>query len=351
MGKTRHNQNGDTLSTVQTQDISGKLDKQAVYSSLGVTSTFFHESDGGGYRLADTNDGSLSFIGGNADTDSPIKVVRYAKTVCTIGTRIVQTLEKIYYTAGESSATFVDGDEVAVKSDIPTSLSQLTNDGNYVVDSSYVHTDSNFTAAEKSKLAGLDDNHFKGSYPSLTALETAYPTASDGDDAYVGMEGISAVMYLYGTTPSGFPPLSGGGNTGECQGIRKSNADTNAFTDDDVFPFGTIGDVEDITTIDKDTLVDAVNEVVGTFSSYVPTSRTVNGKSLSSNITLSNSDIGSEPGNHSGHHGTILAGQQVMAGLRRFRTGCLPHWAVHGNQNCHRGYGHHHRRLRKVTVR
>jgi hypothetical protein len=291
-------QNGDTLSTVQTQDITGKLDKQAVYSSLGVTSTFFHEQDGGGYRLADTNDGSLSFIGGNADTESPIKVETYAKTVeDNVGTRIIQTLEKVFYTAGKSSATFVDSDEVAVKSDIPTSLSQLTNDGNYVVDPSYVHTDSNFTSAEKEKLAGLDDNHFKGSYPSLTALKTAYPTASDGDYAYVGTEGTPATMYIWDVTDSQW--VLGGSPAGETPASVKekyeSNADTNAFTDDDVALIGTIGDVEDLITIDKDTLVDAVNEVVGTFSDYVPTTRTVNNKSLSSNITLANSDIGSEP--------------------------------------------------------
>jgi hypothetical protein len=126
---------------------------------------------GGGYRLTDSNDNSISFIGGNADTDSPIKLETYAKTVAdNVGTRIIQTLEKVYYTAGKNSSAYVAGDEVAVKSDIPTALSSLTNDGNYVVDGSYVHTDNNFTTGEKTKLAGLDDNHFKGSYPSLIAL-------------------------------------------------------------------------------------------------------------------------------------------------------------------------------------
>jgi hypothetical protein len=154
--------NGTTLTTVQRQDISGKLDKQAVYSSVGVTSMFFHEEDGGGYRQADTNDGSLSFIGVNADTDSPIKIETYAKTVAdNIGTRIIQTLERIDYTAGNDSSDYEESDEVAMKSNIPTALFHLTNDGNYVVDMSYVHTDNNFPSAEKTKLAAIEDNHFK----------------------------------------------------------------------------------------------------------------------------------------------------------------------------------------------
>ena len=38
---------------------------------------------------------------------------------------------------------------------VPTKTSELTNDSNLVVDTSYVHTDNNFTAAEKTKLSGI----------------------------------------------------------------------------------------------------------------------------------------------------------------------------------------------------
>jgi hypothetical protein len=41
------------------------------------------------------------------------------------------------------------GSEVAVKTDIPTKLSELTNDTNFVADASYVHTDNNFTTTYK----------------------------------------------------------------------------------------------------------------------------------------------------------------------------------------------------------
>lgn len=39
--------------------------------------------------------------------------------------------------------------------EVPTNLSDLTNDGNFVSDASYVHTDNNYTAEEKSKLSGI----------------------------------------------------------------------------------------------------------------------------------------------------------------------------------------------------
>ena len=41
------------------------------------------------------------------------------------------------------------------KPSIPANTSDLTNDSNFVSDANYVHTDSNFTADEKTKLAGI----------------------------------------------------------------------------------------------------------------------------------------------------------------------------------------------------
>ena len=41
---------------------------------------------------------------------------------------------------------------------VPTKLGDLANDGNFVQDANYVHTDNNYTAADKSKLAGIDES-------------------------------------------------------------------------------------------------------------------------------------------------------------------------------------------------
>lgn len=44
----------------------------------------------------------------------------------------------------------------ADKTEIPKKTSELTNDSNFVSDANYVHTDNNYTATEKNKLAGVE---------------------------------------------------------------------------------------------------------------------------------------------------------------------------------------------------
>lgn len=55
----------------------------------------------------------------------------------------------------ENLAAMLAALESKITAKIPTKLSQLNNDGNFVSDKNYVHTDNNFTTAEKEKLAGL----------------------------------------------------------------------------------------------------------------------------------------------------------------------------------------------------
>lgn len=61
----------------------------------------------------------------------------------------------------------------AQKSEIPKKLTDLNNDGNFVQDASYVHTDSNFTAAEKTKLAGIDEGADANVIDAITVNGTA----------------------------------------------------------------------------------------------------------------------------------------------------------------------------------
>ena len=44
----------------------------------------------------------------------------------------------------------------SVDIEVPTKLSDLDNDGNFVTDASYVHTDNNYTTTDKTKLAGVE---------------------------------------------------------------------------------------------------------------------------------------------------------------------------------------------------
>lgn len=55
----------------------------------------------------------------------------------------------------ENLAAMLAALESKITAKIPTKLSQLNNDGNFVSDKNYVHTDNNFTTEEKEKLAGL----------------------------------------------------------------------------------------------------------------------------------------------------------------------------------------------------
>ena len=60
---------------------------------------------------------------------------------------------------GKTGAVNLNASDVGALPDstvIPTETSDLVNDSNFVSDASYVHTDNNFTTAEKNKLAGIE---------------------------------------------------------------------------------------------------------------------------------------------------------------------------------------------------
>ncbi len=86
----------------------------------------------------------------------------------------------------------VAGTDYAAPSDIPTKTSDLTNDSNYAVDASYVHTDNNYTTTEKNKLAAFGDAStyalktditgmykFKGSVATASELPSTDQTVGD----------------------------------------------------------------------------------------------------------------------------------------------------------------------------
>lgn len=61
----------------------------------------------------------------------------------------------------------------AKKTDIPTKTSQLTNDSNLVVDAKYVHTDNNYTTTEKNKLANLSNYNDTALVTRITTAENS----------------------------------------------------------------------------------------------------------------------------------------------------------------------------------
>lgn len=91
----------------------------------------------------------------------------------------------------------------------------------------------NFTTAEKSKLAGLESSHFKGSYLTVAALNAAHATSEDGGYAYVGNVGEEAVNYIWDVENNQWTLGGKGTNDTPAQVKEKyeSNLNTNAFTD------------------------------------------------------------------------------------------------------------------------
>ena len=76
---------------------------------------------------------------------------------------------------------------------VPTRLSQLQNDDHTVKDAKYVHTDNNYTAPERQKLAGVAENANNYSLPPATAerlggIKTGY--ASSGKNYKVQVDSL-----------------------------------------------------------------------------------------------------------------------------------------------------------------
>lgn len=97
-------------------------------------------------------------------------------------------------------------------------------------------SDTNFTQAEKDKLAGLEDAHFKGVHVGLIALQSAYPTADVGDYASVdeGIEGVN--WYAWDQDTSEWVRRIGESTEitpAQVKQYYESNPDTNAFTNDE----------------------------------------------------------------------------------------------------------------------
>ena len=77
----------------------------------------------------------------------------------------------------------------AVNIPVPTSTSELTNDSNFIVDSSYVHTDNNYTTTEKNKLASFGSassyalkSDITGMYKYKGSVATAASLPSSGQE-------------------------------------------------------------------------------------------------------------------------------------------------------------------------
>jgi hypothetical protein len=77
---------------------------------------------------------------------------------------------------------------------IPTKLTDLTNDGNFVTDANYVHTDNNYTTTDKNKLAGIASG-------AEVNVQSDWSVTSTSSDAYIKNKPTKVSQF---TNDSGF---------------------------------------------------------------------------------------------------------------------------------------------------
>lgn len=102
----------------------------------------------------------------------------------------------------------------AVDITVPTKTSDLTNDSNFVSDASYIHTDNNYTTAEKNKLSGIvsgaqvnviESIKVNGTAQTITdkAVDIAVPTNNNQLTNGAGYQTASEVQTAINSAISG----------------------------------------------------------------------------------------------------------------------------------------------------
>lgn len=165
------------------------------------------------------------------------------------------TLEDESYTIGDSVWGRIRGnlddqsdlaDALAQKadtSDVPTKLTDLENDGNFVQDADYVHTDNNYTDGEKSKLdtvqAGANKNVQSDWNETDTADDTyiknkpTVPTKTSdltNDSGFITRAG-APVQSVNGMTGDVVIPVGGNAEWGHISGDIDAQSDLAAALD------------------------------------------------------------------------------------------------------------------------
>lgn len=229
---------------------------------------------------------------------------------------------------GKTGVVVLNAEDVGALSNdisIPTKTSDLIDDSNFISDANYVHTDNNYTNADKTKLAGIeagatvDDKTWNGVTLSTSATYTSA-------DQYIPVKSTNqlngtAFQNILTETPTAYG-VAKYDNNAHLKSTTPANDDnstkvaTTAFVNNAISSLGsvlnykgtkpTVGDLPqtgntagDIWIIESDgsqyiwngTSWDNFSSTID-LSGYVQTSRTINGKALSENISLNASDVG-----------------------------------------------------------
>lgn len=132
---------------------------------------------GAGLEIKD--DGTLnSTFGGTADSVDWAGVLNTPTTLAGYGITDVESGAEVNVQADWNVTDSSSDAFIKNKPSIPSKTSDLTNDSNYVSDASYVHTDANFTSAEKTKLSGIETG-------AEVNVQADWNTSDTSSDAFI----------------------------------------------------------------------------------------------------------------------------------------------------------------------
>jgi hypothetical protein len=161
----------------------------------------------------------------------------------------IQQLEQGHFVSapgmGLSEVNFTTGDSVKL-TDLPTNSALQTQLGQKVdkVEGKGLTT-NDFTDVYRDKLAGLEGSHFRGTFVSLAALQSAIPVGNAGDYADVdGGSGQDVLRYIWDVNDAKWVAQSGTATpitAAQVKTLYESNPDTNAFRDADVAKLAALG--------------------------------------------------------------------------------------------------------------
>jgi len=273
----------DTVSAVTTEN---KLMTQDDVASLG-----------GGDMLKSTYDTNSSGIVDNAETINSL-TVETAVPSNALFTDTVYDDTSIQATVANkqdilSEGAFVNGDKIKLDG---VELGATADQTDLEIKTAYENNanTNNYTDAEKTKLAGLESSHFKGEFASLSALQTAYPTASAGDYANVDTGvGSDVERYVYDDSDSSWILQTGTSTSLTDAQIKtqyENNADTNAYTDSEKVKLASTEISSQLDSRDTANRARAnhtgtqVASTISDFASAVQSAETVTSLSLATNI-------------------------------------------------------------------
>lgn len=188
----------------------------------------------------------------------------------------------------------------AVDVSVPTKTSDLTNDSHYVADADYVHTDSNYTAAEKTKLAGIADGANKTTVAtSITAAGTNPVTSKAIYDALAAKQD----ELTFDTTPTSGStnPVTSGGVYTKVNALAPKASPTFTGTPKAPTAAQTVNNTQIATTAYVRTAVDGKADAATTLAGYGITNAYTKAETDAAIATGTALDIDSTPTENSTH--------------------------------------------------